>query len=201
MSLIPSTTSAASSCGSNLEHYNPPTKFETFNDGIPVANAQPFSTEEGLKSNVVNWISSYLQINSSNVEWTSGYTMDTGVSVGYVRQSYNGVPFVNAVANVAFKDSKATSFGSSFVPFNTSNFASSTPNITSSIATSSAETKCGGKHSDGIEPSLHYLPRPDGSASLVYSVRMETPDTGDLFEAYVDASSGEVLSTTDFVSD
>ncbi|KAG7091709.1 hypothetical protein E1B28_008111 [Marasmius oreades] len=189
----------ASGGGSKLENYHPPTNFETFRDGIPLANAQSFSNEDGLKSNVINWIAKYLGIDPSNVEWTSGSSMDGGFSTGYVRQAYNGIPFANAVANVAFVGDKVTSFGNSFVSIDQSKIAPSTPTKTPADAIACAEVRFGGKH-NGTEPVLQYLARPDGSVSLVYSVQVQKEDTGAFLEVYVDAHSGEVLSMTDFVA-
>lgn len=47
--------------------------------------------------------------------YRSGYAADTAKHA-YVRQSYQGVPFANAVANVAFNhENKVVAYGSSFV--------------------------------------------------------------------------------------
>ena len=77
-------------------------------------------------------MSNRLKVDESTVQYRSGYSSANG-RFAYVRQRHvngvfasgdgalltsllqNGVPFVNAVANVAFKGDRAVTFGSSFV--------------------------------------------------------------------------------------
>ncbi|KAF9254205.1 hypothetical protein L218DRAFT_968344 [Marasmius fiardii PR-910] len=204
-SFAPSTTQNVNPSyqGLQTENYHPPTKFETFKEGLPLSSdSSSFSDDGSFRSVVISWVSDYLGIQKDDVEWTSGYSNDGGVSAGYVRQAYNGIPFVNAVANVSLMNNKVTSFGSSFVDVkDPSKIAASTPKLTAAEAISNAESKCGGSH-NGVTPALYYLARQDGSVALVYSVQIQSQpsDGGALLEVYVDADSGEVLSITNFVA-
>ncbi|KAG7087167.1 hypothetical protein E1B28_013147 [Marasmius oreades] len=184
--------------GVSLESYHPQPKFQTFGEGKLMADAQSFAQPDGLKSNVMNWLATNLQVNSSNLEWTSGWAAENGLSCGYVKQVHDGVPFTNAVANVAFQKNNAISFGNSFVA--TSNIAPSKPTVDVDDAISTAESTLGGTH-NGIEPALQYLAQPDGSAALVHAVQIENEADQSFVEAYVDAHSGKLVSVNDFVAD
>jgi extracellular elastinolytic metalloproteinase len=181
-----------------LESFHPEPKFQTFGEGKLMANAQSFAQPEGLKSNVMSWLANNLQVNSSNLEWTSGWSAENGFSSGYVKQVHDGVSFANAAANVAFMGSNAISFGNSFV--DTSKIAPSKPTVKVDDAVSTAEKTLGGTH-NGIEPALQYLAQSDGSVALVHAIQIENEDDHSFAEAFVDAHSGKVLSINDFVAD
>lgn len=61
------------------------------------------------------FVASRLSVNQSAVLFRSGYSADN-VTYAYLRQHHEGIPFANAVANVAFGGGgKVVAFGSSFV--------------------------------------------------------------------------------------
>ncbi|KAG7088983.1 hypothetical protein E1B28_012929 [Marasmius oreades] len=183
--------------GVSLESYHPQPQFQTFGEGKLMANALSFEDTESLKSNVMGWLTDNLQVNSSSLEWTSGWSSE-GRSCGYVQQVHDGVPFINAVANVAFNGNKVISFGNSFV--DTSNIASPIPTVSLNDAILEAESTLGGTH-NGIQPTLRYLARPDGSVALVHAIQVQSSTPYIFVVAYVDAHSGKVISINDFVAD
>jgi extracellular elastinolytic metalloproteinase len=137
----------------------------------------------------------------------------------FLRQTYKGVPFANAVANIAFgPNNKVLAFGSSFVKPSafsffsdvfpsiwrsnlrfTEKFASSKPTVDINTAIKAAEETLGGKFNNHT-PTLEYLARDDDTASLTHVVQIQDDDKGIWLEAFVDAHSGDVISVTDFVA-
>ncbi|KAK1218861.1 hypothetical protein PQX77_018432 [Marasmius sp. AFHP31] len=183
--------------GVELETFHPKSQFQTFGEGKPMQNAQSFASTEGLKSNAMSWLANNLNVDSSSLEWTSGWSMNN-MSCGYVKQVHDDVPFANAVAHVVFQGDNAISFGNSFA--DTSKIASSTPKVSAEDAVKTAEKTLGGQAND-IAPALQYLARSDGSVSLVHAIQVQDDDTDSFVEAYVDAHSGKVVSMNDFVAD
>ncbi|KAF6759622.1 hypothetical protein DFP72DRAFT_1063970 [Ephemerocybe angulata] len=100
--------------GLQIETYNPPSSFETFGvEGV----ANPVLAKRApkdLPTDAREYVASKLKIDSKSVEFQSGSTTGNQKHA-YVRQKANGIPFANAVANIAFKDNKVMTFGSSFV--------------------------------------------------------------------------------------
>ncbi|EEB95667.1 hypothetical protein MPER_05323, partial [Moniliophthora perniciosa FA553] len=138
-----------------------------------------------------------LNISTENLVYKSGFSTDSH-QVGFVKQSHSGIPFVNAVANVAFKGSKIVAFGSSFVE--AESIADSQPTIDVNSVISNVEAALDGKKNE-IEPTLEYLALEDGSVALVHVFQVQNDEVSSWYEAYVDAHSGELLSVTDFVAD
>ncbi|KAK0491707.1 Fungalysin metallopeptidase-domain-containing protein [Armillaria luteobubalina] len=107
--------------------------------------------------------------------YNSGHMAENDMSYAYEKQYHDGVPFANAIANVAFKSSKAISLGSSFID-------------TSSIASS--------------QPTRHPLPRvfslTDGLVALAHVVQVLNSGANTGYEAFVDAHSGDIIAVTDF---
>jgi extracellular elastinolytic metalloproteinase len=62
----------------------------------------------------VDFAASKLQKDASSMYYRSGFSRD-GIDVAYIKQVHNDIPFANTAANVAFKNDKVVSFGSSFV--------------------------------------------------------------------------------------
>ncbi|KAF9008256.1 Fungalysin metallopeptidase-domain-containing protein [Cyathus striatus] len=179
-----------------LETYHPESTYETFGvDGLdhPLSKRADPSIEESTLA----FLESYLNIDASDVKYKSGYSGEV-TKQAYVKQSHNGVPFANAVANVAFnQNNKVISYGSSFVK--PKKIASSTPSITVDAAIAAAEEALDGKYNDWPS-TLEYLARDDGTAALTHVVQIRNEETGTWYEAFVDAHSAEVLSVTDFVA-
>ncbi|RXW14153.1 hypothetical protein EST38_g11703 [Candolleomyces aberdarensis] len=178
--------------GLQVEVYNPPSSFETFGEGL----AQPESfAGGGLSSEARSFVSNRLRVDQSTVEYRSGFEAARGTRHAYVRQRANGIPFANAVANVAFKGNRVVTFGSSFV--RPSRIASATPTVDLQSVLPTIEEQLEGKWNNH-PASLEYLARPDGTAALAHVVQIQNLEANTWYEAFVDAHSGELLSVTDF---
>ncbi|KAJ7210611.1 Fungalysin metallopeptidase-domain-containing protein [Mycena rebaudengoi] len=168
--------------GLELESYHPLSTFETFGPGIdhPLRKRAGASLRESSLA--------FIQDKLNSQDW------------GYRLHKRKGIPFANAVANVAFnQDDKVVAFGSSFVTPKT--IADSSPSISFEDARATAEKQLAGSHK-GMPPSkLKYLAKEDGSAALVYSFQVNNQEFGTWYEAFVDAHSGELLSVVDFLSE
>ena len=130
----------------------------------------------------------------------SSFESDTARHV-YVKQQANGIPFANAVANVAFnKDNKVAAFGSSFVKV--SKVAAAQPSVTVENAIATAEKQLDGTFDkeNFPAPQLEYFAKDDGSVVLTHSFQVRNEDKNTWYEAFVDAHSGELVSITDFVA-
>ncbi|KAL0957837.1 hypothetical protein HGRIS_000022 [Hohenbuehelia grisea] len=178
-----------------VETFNPKSTFETFGGGID----HPLSKRANpdLEESAVEFVGSRLGVNKSTIKFKSGFNGDVATHA-FVKQSHDGIPFANAVANVAFnKNNKVVAFGSSFVK--PTKIASSTPTVPLADAISKAEELLDGKHND-ITPTIEFLALQDGSAALTHVIQIQNEETGTHVEAFIDAHSGELLSITDFVA-
>ena len=81
----------------------------------------------------------------------------------------------------------------------TGKVASEKPTIDIKSVISKAEQAFNGKY-NGCPAAVHYLARPDGSATLVHAIQIQNEEVNK-YEVYVDAHSGEILSATDFVAE
>lgn len=163
------------------------------------------------------FIVSKLGVSDSDIHFRSSYSAQTARHV-YMRQLHNGIPFSNAVANVALSyGNKVVAFGSSFVkPSASSSYftrgcatnhsvvvvakiASSTPKLTAEEAISKAEGLLDGKYNEW-PTTLEYVVKADNTAALAHVVQIQNDRTGIWYEAFVNAHSGELDSVTDFVS-
>ncbi|KAJ8519598.1 hypothetical protein ONZ45_g3480 [Pleurotus djamor] len=187
--------------GLKIEAFHPPSTYESFGVGID----HPLSkrADPDLEEMAIAFVESRLGMSKDNISFKSGFSNDVAKHA-YVRQSHGGIPFANAVANIAFnRDNKVVSFGSSFVNF--TKIASSTPSITLQQAIIKAEGLINGKHllSNVNPPTLEYLVLKDGSASLTHVVQIRNDrEMGPLVwvKAFIDAHSGDLISITDFVN-
>ncbi|KAF8757135.1 peptidase M36 family [Rhizoctonia solani] len=126
----------------------------------------------------------------------AGHTHD-GVSYEYFTQNINGIPVGNAVANVAMKDGKVVSYGSSFIE--SKNVGPKEPIIDQEKGIAFAEEVVGGKWNQS-PVKLEYIARDDGSCALTYVVQVVGSD-GSWKELYVSAYDGKLLNVVDFVAD
>ncbi|KAJ7041644.1 Fungalysin metallopeptidase-domain-containing protein [Mycena alexandri] len=179
----------------STQTFFPPNSFQTFEGGVD----HPLSRREdaSLADSATAYVQAQLQVNSSAVTFKSGYASDI-VQYAYVKQQHNNIPFVNSVANVAFKDGKVVSFGHSFSK--PTSIASSTPSISIDAAVAAAEKALNGKYNN-IPATLEYLVNSDNTASLVHVVQIRNKQNRVWVEAFVDAHSGQLLSTIDLVAD
>ncbi|KAF8886799.1 Fungalysin metallopeptidase-domain-containing protein [Infundibulicybe gibba] len=146
----------------------------------------------------VSIVRSRLDIAESDIHFQSGFSEGPGTFL-YVRQSHDGVPFANAVANVALHNGKIVTFGDSFVKTTPMNIASSTPSRDVRSVISRAERILGGKFNG--HATLEYLTTgPSGPIRLTHVVQIQNVDEGTWFEAYMDAHSGKYIHATDFVA-
>ncbi|TFY82314.1 hypothetical protein EWM64_g1700 [Hericium alpestre] len=179
-----------------VEAFHPESTYETFGvDGLDQAHAKRDNFD--LKGAAVSFVQSKLGVDQNAVTFKSGYEGDV-TKHAYVKQQHAGVPFANAVANVAFNnDGKVVAFGSSFVK--TDKIASPTPTIALSDAIATAEQALDGKYNNH-PATLEFFAQPDGSAALTHVMQIQNEDTGTWYEAFIDAHENKLLSVTDFVA-
>ncbi|KAK0479831.1 Fungalysin metallopeptidase-domain-containing protein [Armillaria luteobubalina] len=173
-----------------VDTYHPESTFKTYEGGKDIASF----VNSDLQTSAVSFIASELGVDSSTVMYNSGHTAENDMSYAYAKQYHDGVPFANAVANVAFKSGKAVSLGSSFV--DTSNIASSQPTVTLDSIISKVEDAFTATYS-GIN-SLEYFALADGSVALAHVVQVLNSGANAGYEAFVDAHSGDIIAVTDF---
>ncbi|KAL0948150.1 hypothetical protein HGRIS_010766 [Hohenbuehelia grisea] len=181
--------------GLTLETYHPSSSFETFGDGID----HPLSKRANpdLKESAIEFTGARLGVDKKSVTYKSGYSGEAARHA-YLKQTHEGIPFANAVANVAFNhDNKVVSFGSSFVK--PRRVAASKPTVVLSDAIAKAEDLLDGKHNDH-PPTLEYIVLQDGSAALAHVIQIQNEEAGIWVEAFIDAHENELLSVTDFVN-
>ncbi|KAF8751455.1 Fungalysin metallopeptidase (M36) [Rhizoctonia solani] len=97
----------------------------------------------------------------------------------------NGIAVANAVANVALKNNKVVSYGASFVK--PKSVASTTPTLTKEEAIAKAEAATDAKYND-------WPTTLEACAAIP-----QNEETGEWYEAYVDASNGEIVNMINFV--
>ncbi|KAF8970317.1 Fungalysin metallopeptidase-domain-containing protein [Flammula alnicola] len=178
-----------------LEVFNPPSTFETFEAGIdhPLSKRAAFSLSESAEA----FVGSHLSIDSSAINFHSGFSGEVAQHA-FLKQTHDGIPFANAVANVAFNNAqKVVAFGSSFVT--PKSIASSTPSITVDQAIATAESAIGGKFND-FPPSIEFFVKPDNTVVLTHVVQIRNEAAGIWVEAFVDAHANELVSIVDFVT-
>jgi extracellular elastinolytic metalloproteinase len=77
--------------------------------------------------------------------------------------------------------------------------ASATPALSKEDAIASAEQKLGGTRTKK-DPTLEYYVLPSGDLALTYVVEVQTASGGHWYEAFVDATTGEIRGANDFVA-
>ncbi|KDR76563.1 hypothetical protein GALMADRAFT_246959 [Galerina marginata CBS 339.88] len=181
-----------------IDSYHPKSTFKTFGTNGTAFTSGNALVASSLKTSAVSFIGS-LGIAAENIEYKSGFSAGTS-RVAYVKQSINGIPVANAVANVAFSGDKVVSYGSSFVDTKSAKVAASEPTVGWKSVLPNVEDALEGKY-NGVNATLEYLAQSDGSVALTHVIQIQNEDTNAWYEAYIDAHSGELLSVTDFVAD
>ncbi|KAF5346110.1 hypothetical protein D9758_009972 [Tetrapyrgos nigripes] len=177
-----------------IETFHPASTFETFDQGID----HPLSKREdaSLDEMAIAFVASHLGLDANDLEIKSSYAADV-TSHAYLKQKHEGIPFANAVANVAIKSNKVVSLGSSFTKPN--KIASSSPTVVVEDAISTAEQALSGTYNQH-PTTLEYLLKDDGSAVLSHVIQIQNEEAFTWHEAFVDAHTGELVSVTDFVA-
>ncbi|KAJ7750793.1 Fungalysin metallopeptidase-domain-containing protein [Mycena metata] len=182
----------------STQKFFPPNSFQTFEGGVDHLSRRD---DASLADSATAYVQAQLQVNSSSVAFKSGYASDI-VQYAYVKQHMqDNIPFANSVANVAFTDGKWFHSG---IPSPNPNvtlnrhlasIASSTPSISVDAAVAAAEKALNGTYN--IPATLEYLVNADNTASLVHVVQIRNKKNRVWVEAFVDAHSGQLLSTID----
>ncbi|KAI0045239.1 hypothetical protein FA95DRAFT_1495726 [Auriscalpium vulgare] len=179
-----------------LQAFHPESTYETFGtEGLdhPLAKRDGFD----LKDATVSFVGSKLSVGQDAVTFRSGFEGEASKNA-WVKQTSNGVPFANAVANVAFNhDGKVVAFGSSFVK--PTKIASHVPTVSLEDAIATAEKTLDGKFND-FPATLEFLVLDDNTVALTHVVQIQNEATGAWVEAFVDAHANKVLSIVDFVT-
>ncbi|KAJ6628602.1 Fungalysin metallopeptidase-domain-containing protein [Mycena sp. CBHHK59/15] len=177
-----------------IEVYHPVSTYETFGAGID----HPLRKRSAsLKESSEAFIASHLSVDASALTYHSGYAGDVA-SHAYANQVANGIPFANAVANVAFNsDDLVVAVGSSFVK--PTKIASSTPSVSFDEAKATAEAALAGTY-NGIPSTIEYFAKDNGEAVLVHVLQIRNEEAGTWYNAFVDAHSNTLVSVTDYVA-
>ncbi|KAG6853256.1 hypothetical protein C0991_005669 [Blastosporella zonata] len=150
-----------------------------------------------VNESAIAFVQSQLGVNASQVGYRSGFTGGINQKYAYVKQFHEGVPFANAVANIAWKSGKVVAFGYSFV--NATNIAPSTPTLSVDSVIPDVEQALEGTR-NGQPTSLEYFVQEDESVALTHVMQIQNSTTGTWYETFVCAHTGKIVSVTDFVA-
>ncbi|KAG5351589.1 hypothetical protein C0989_005668 [Termitomyces sp. Mn162] len=184
-----------------VKAFHPKSTFKTFGQSgiespVPEGFRNDLLATPALNDSALAFIQSHLGVNASQIGYRSGF-IGVDQKFAYVKQYHEGIPFSNAVANIAWKSGKVVAFGSSFV--NLTNIAPSTPSLTVDSVIPDVESALEGTYNDH-PATLEYLVREDNSVALTHVIQIRNETSGTWYEAFVCAHSGEILSVTDFVA-
>lgn len=186
--------------GLKVVAYHPSSKFTAFGtegEAIPSLAANGSSlVGASLKESAMAYMATK-GFAEDAVAWRSGFT-EGATGHAYLRQQHDGVPFSNAVCNMAIQDGKVVSWGTSLVDIGSAKIAPSTPSLKWTEVLPSVEEQLGANKNEQ-DPTLEYFVKEDGSIALTHVIQTQNED-GAFYEAYVDAHTGELVSVTDFVS-
>ncbi|PPQ68331.1 hypothetical protein CVT24_004812 [Panaeolus cyanescens] len=181
----------------SMEYFHPDVQFTTYDqEQEPFIRLDSIADDLNHRISALRFVQNSLKLEPHQVTYQSGYMRDD-VHYVYVAQAYNGVPFVNAVANLAIQDGRVVSFGSSFVK--PGSYPASTPTVTLSSAIANAEQQLAGKYNNH-PVGIKYLARPDNGVALIYAIQIQNEEANTWFEAHVDAHSGILLSKVNYVA-
>ncbi|PPQ80423.1 hypothetical protein CVT24_000803 [Panaeolus cyanescens] len=125
--------------------------------------------------------------------------MSNKTRVAYMKQSFNGIPVSNAVANIVFDGAdRAFLYASSFV--NATKIADPNPTFSWRCVLPDLEKNLESTLLDEKEATLEYLARDDGSVALAHVIQLRNETLGTWYEVFIDGHSGEVLSINNFVA-
>ncbi|KAL5631553.1 hypothetical protein ACGC1H_007167 [Rhizoctonia solani] len=182
-----------------LQSYHPPSTFETFGKGIdhPLTKrgVKDASSVEAAKA----FLESKLGVSADSISHKGGSSSDI-TEYEYFRQQFNGIPIANAVANVALKNNKVVSYGASFVQPKSVASIAATGTLTKDQAVAKAEAATGAKYNQW-PTTTEYFAKDSHNLVLSHVVQVQNDQSGEWYEAYVDASTGEVVNLVSFVSD
>ncbi|CUA74653.1 hypothetical protein RSOLAG22IIIB_11370 [Rhizoctonia solani] len=197
----PRTTHSLRSVGpkqSLFHSYHPEPRFETYAAGVahPLAKRGiPSTHEEAARA----FLAEKFGCGADALSRKSDYSSDM-VAHEYFRQSINGIPIANAVANVALKSNRVTSYSASFVDPGSKSVAAATPRLTEDDAIVYAEATLGGTYNN-CPVLLEYFAKDSRHVVLSYVVEVRNYETHEWHEASVDAHSGEVVNIISFGAD
>ncbi|KAF8223985.1 metalloprotease [Tricholoma matsutake] len=181
--------------GIKIEPFHPASTYQTFGAGIehPLSKGAKLDIEDSS----VSFVEAQLKVDASTVKFRSSFSSDI-VHHAYVSQVHDGIPFANAVANIAFnRNNKVVAFGSSFMK--STSIASSTATVSLDAAIKTAEDALDGRFNDH-PATLEYFVGADGAVALTHVMQIKNEAAGTWFQAFVNAHSGELVSIVDFVT-
>ncbi|KAF8877846.1 metallo proteinase 10 [Gymnopilus junonius] len=181
---------------SRIETHYPKSYFKTIANTYFAFNVSDEPFPPSLKSSAISFLA-YLGVDSKDVIYHSGATSGL-TKIAYLKQSINGLPLANAVANLAFHRNQVVSYSSSFVETQNAKIAPTTPTIKWQSVLPQIEQSLQGRY-NGIGVTLEYLVQSDGSLVLTHVIQIQNETQG-WYEAYVDAHSGRLVAVTDFVA-
>ncbi|KAH7312772.1 hypothetical protein B0J17DRAFT_634198 [Rhizoctonia solani] len=172
-----------------LQSYHPPSTFETYGDGIDHPLTKRGVVDADSAGVAKAFLESKLGISADAISHRSGSSSDVAQHE-YFRQQFgmqNGIPFANAVANVAVKNNKVASYGAGFVK-----------PMTKEEAIVEAEAATDTKYNNW-PIALEYFAKDSDHLVLAHVTQVESEDTGERYESYVDASNGDIVNMISFV--
>ncbi|PPQ67231.1 hypothetical protein CVT24_011550, partial [Panaeolus cyanescens] len=135
---------------------------------------------------------------TSAFRWGAKHATSTG-RVAYFRQAYHGIPFSNAVGNIAWSHDQVVAYGSSFVDLKETKLADSTPTIRIYEVIPKIEQELDGKLS-GPDPKLEYVLKGADTAVLTYKFQIHNVLKSMYLGVNVDAHTGEIVRVVDYSS-
>ncbi|QRV93482.1 extracellular metalloproteinase MEP [Ceratobasidium sp. AG-Ba] len=180
-----------------LTTYHPPGVFQTFGAGIDLPLSNRSTNDISPSQLAQQFLEEKLGVTPSDLLGRSGHASGSE-SFEYFSQAINGLPVANAVANVAMKDGKVVSYGANFVKPN--NVAPAQPKLLLADAILKAEQITGAKFNN--QPAkLEYVITDAGDAVLVHTIQVQNSKSGEWYEVFVDATTGNIPHIVNFVAD